>query len=166
MDKTVDTEKYNTGIDSMSSKWYNNSIMVTPQNEAFCRAYTTKGDTYSNAYKSYAYAYDIEIPKKEDNTIDYFSSEYKVAQNGGSRLLLKEEVQQRIKALLIERFSDYSNADARIQSIIDSGKDTDAIQAVKVLNDIKQRITRKVDITTGGRPLANLSDEELQALSE
>lgn len=139
--------------------------MITPQNETFCQAYTTKGETFSNAYKSYAFAYDIEIPRLEDNAYNYKSSEYAVAQNGGSRLLLKPEIQERIKSILLKRFEDVSFADARIQEIIENGKDTDAIQAVKVLNDLKGRITKKLDITTQGRPLSGLSDEELQALT-
>lgn len=140
--------------------------MITPQNEVFCQAYTTKGETFSNAYKSYAFAYDIEIPLTQDNKINYKSNEYAVAQNGGSRLLLKNEIQARIRAILLERFADNSFADARIQEIIEGGKDTDAIQAVKVFNDLKQRITKKIDVTSGGRPLAGLTDDELKKLAE
>lgn len=139
--------------------------MINPQQETFCQVYTTKGETFGNAYKSYAEAYGIDIPRDNENKIDYKSGEYAVAQNGGSRLLLKNDIQARIKAILLERFNDVSFADARIQEIIENGKDTDAIQAIKVLNDLKGRITKKLDVTTQGRPLAHVSDEELLKLA-
>ena len=139
--------------------------MITPQNEAFCIAYTTRGETFSNAYKSYANAYDIEIPLTEDSKLDYTSSEYKVAQNGGSRLLLKKEIQERVRDLLLEKLND-KEVDARLNEIILGGKDTDSIAGIKIHNELKQRITKKIDITTAGRPMLALSDDELKALAE
>lgn len=138
--------------------------MLTIQNEEFCQLYTTKGDTFGNAYKSYAEAYGFEIPiDPETGKTDYKSSEYKVCQNGGSRLLFKAEIKNRLKEILLERFNDNTVADARLQEIIEAGDDRDSIQAIKHYNELKNRITQKVNISVD-RPLANLTDEELKKM--
>lgn len=141
-------------------------IKLTGQQELFCQWYTTKGDTYSNNTLSYAKAYDYELPLKADGEIDTTSKEYVNCKASGSRLYFNDYIRLRIRGILLARFNDNAVADARMQEIIESGKDTDSIQAAKVLNDLKQRITKKLDITSGGRPLAGLSDEELDKLAE
>lgn len=133
--------------------------------EDFCKAYTTKGETYGIAYKSYSYAYEIEIPLTVENEIDFKSSEYRVCQSSGSRLLLKDEIKARISALLVEKLNDTS-VDTRLADIIEGAKPADAIQGIKVYNDLKQRITKKIDITSAGRPLGGLTDDELDKLAE
>lgn len=139
--------------------------MITPQNELFCQAYTSQGEGFGKAYAAYAEAYDYKIPLTEEGKIDYKSSEYTVCQAAGSRLLYKSEIKNRIKQILNERFNDVTIADARLQEIIEGGKDTDAIQAIKHYNELKNRITSKVNITID-RPLQNLSDEELHKMLE
>lgn len=141
-------------------------ILDNLQHEAFAQAYVRKGDTFNSAYRSYAVAFDFDIPLKEDGTIDYKSSEYNVCQVSGSRLINRPDIRMRIKEILLEKFDDATFVDARLQEIIEGGKDTDTIQAIKVYNDLKGRITKKVDVTTNGRPLIGLSDEELAKLAE
>ena len=140
-----------------------NKRPLTPQQEKFCLAYTSQGETSGNAYKSYAFGYDYELPLTENNEMDYKSSEYRVCQVSGSRLLLNIEIQNRIRELYTEYLNEI-NVDARLSDIVKKGKDTDSIQAIKIFNDLKQRITKKIDITTSGRPLQGLSDDELQKL--
>ena len=137
---------------------------LTPEQEHFCVLYTSKGDYSKKGYKCYAEAYGHEIPTDEKGQTDFTSTPYKTCVTNASRLLIQQNISDRIKEIYIDKFNDISNADARIQDIIETGKDTDAIQAVKVLNDIKQRITKKIDITTAGRPMLALSDDELKAL--
>lgn len=139
---------------------------LTPQQLLFCKYYTTMGDTFSNATISYATAYDYELPRDINDKVIISSSEYKTCQANGSRLLLNDKIIVEKNRLLVEQFNDDTVADARINSIIVSGKDTDAIQAVKHRNDLKQRVTKKLDITTNGRPLLALTDEELAKLAE
>ena len=143
-----------------------NKRPLTPEQEAFCVAFTTKGEYARNATHSYAFAYGFDLPRKENGDIDYLSKDYKTCQASASRLLLNPNIQARVKEIYTIRFNDTSEADARVQDIIEHGKDTDAIQAVKLQADLKQRITKKLDITTQGRPLAGLSDEELKKLTE
>lgn len=138
------------------------SVELNPKQLEFCRLYITKGDTYASGFKSYAAAYDIEIPimEGEDNKAEYRSAEYKVAVAAGSRLLHDKRIQDKIKELLLEKLTD-EHVDARISDIIQGGKDADSVQAIKVYNDLKQRVTKKLDITTQGRPMVGMSDEEL-----
>jgi hypothetical protein len=143
-----------------------NKRPLTPEQEAFCLAYTTRGENAKNGTFSYAFAYNYDLPKRENGEIDTTSGDYRTCQACASKLLLSPNISARIKEIYLEKFNDISNADARIQEIIEGGKDTDAIQAVKVYNDLKQRITKKIDITTGGRPLAGLTDDELKKLAE
>lgn len=150
---------------------------LTLQQETFCRWYTTQGETFGNATLSYNLAYDYkldELSKVNDknekgeeipNSSEY-SKAYNVCAVNGSRLLNNANIIARKIALLNESFEDDKIADARLQEITLAGKDTDAIQAIKVRNDLKQRITKKIDITSAGRPLGGLTDDELDKLAE
>lgn len=150
---------------------------LTPQQELFCILYTTADThTFSNATISYAeaYKYDLDGAPKENkkdlqgndipNTSEY-AILYRTCQSCGSRLLTYEHIKARINSLLLEYFNSDDILDARLSKIALAGRDADAINAIKHRNDIKQRITKKLDITTLGRPLAGLTDEELQALA-
>lgn len=145
------------------------------EHEKFCQAYVNVGShTFNSAVRSYADAYDFEIPLQEkdpyDNEgnprYDYKSAEYRSAQAASSRVFKRPDIKQRIKEIWMERFEDQALVDARLQEIILSGKDTDSTQAIKIYNDLKRRITKQVDVTSGGRPLGGLTDDELRALAE
>ena len=138
------------------------------EHEAFCRAFIRANtETYNVAYRAYSEAYGIEIPRRKNNPdqYDHEAGEYAVCQVSGSRVLNREDVQARIKEIWLEQFEDDKFSDMRVQQIISGGKDADSINAIKVRNDLKQRIVKKLDITTGGRPLAGMSDEELEKLA-
>lgn len=137
---------------------------LTPQQLLFCKYYTTKGDTFGNNTLSYALAYEYDIPTKEDGTFDVLSQEYKTCKSNGSRLYYNDDVRGQIRGNLLAMLNN-DTVDERMTDIIISGKDADSIQAIKIHNDLKQRITKKLDITTQGRPLSGLSDDELQALA-
>ncbi len=149
---------------------------LTPQQEQFCRLYITKGDMFSNGTIAYsiAYRYDLENAdikreigedKQEIKGTSQRDRMYAVCQSGASRLLLNENIQARVRELLMILFDDDAVADARLQEIVLSGKDADAINAIKHRSDLKARITKKLDITTQGRPLGNLTDAELEAIA-
>jgi hypothetical protein len=149
---------------------------LTPEQELFCRAYTREGDTFSNATSSYAEAYGYDLASldtkrelDENNKEILGTSEYDKAEavcaNSGSRLLRKDYIIKRKNELLALLFDEDSVSDARLQQIIIRGSDSNAINAIKHRSELKARVTKKLDITTSGRPLANLSDEELQKLA-
>jgi len=137
---------------------------LTPEQEHFCQLYTSKSDYSRKAYKCYAEAYKIEIPDNKDGEVDFKSTEYKTCVSSGSRLLTKDYIQARIREIYLSMFTD-SHIDARLNEIITNGNESNSVQAIKIANDLKQRITKKLDITSAGRPLASASDEELDAIA-
>ena len=136
------------------------STNLTPQQEHFCKLYVQS----SSGVLSYMEAYKYEIPKDENAKNITSSKEYNICNANASRLLTNDNIRATIRDLWLERFND-KEIDARTSQIAFSGRDTDSIQAIKIANDLKQRITRKLDITSGGRPLQDVSDEELERLA-
>lgn len=138
--------------------------LLMPQQEMFCRLYTTPGFTFKHNTFSYAEAYDYKLPTREDGEVNTKSLEYHTCRANGARLLWTEGIRERIVEILLETFNE-KTADSRLQEIILEGKDTDSIQAIKIFNDLKQRITKKVDVNVMTRPMEGLSDEELASLA-
>lgn len=158
---------------------------LTSKQELFCKYYTTLGDTLFNGRLSYAKAYGYDLATastvrimemvidkdgKEVQQGVIGSSELEKMENyctvGGSRLTVwNDNVIARIHELTLANFNDDTIADKRLEEIIQRGKDTDAIQAIKHRNDLKQRITKKLDITSANRPLAGLSDDDLRKMA-
>lgn len=137
---------------------------LNPQQELFCLAYTTKGDMFCNNTKAYAEAYGYDLPRRQDGSVDTTSSEYLACKANGGRMLFNPSVRTLIQEMFLAKFNE-KVADAKVAEIIENGKDADALQAIKIFNDLKQRVTKKVDVTVAARPLAGLSDEELEALA-
>ena len=160
---------------------------LTVKQELFCQYYTKRGQLLGNATLSYAkaYGYDLEkadttratkTVKNEKNekneeiqeeiigTSEY-DKMYAYCNVAGPRLLVNDSINARIQALMLENFNDDAVYDSRLDEIALHGKPTDAIQAIKHRNDLKQRITKKLDITSANRPLAGLSDEELRKMA-
>lgn len=137
---------------------------ITPQHLMFARYYTTRGDYFGKAYAAYAQAYDYEIEHRPDGSVDIMGGNYLTCKANGSRVLNTEKVQQQIQLELLEKFNE-KTADARTSEIIIAGKDADSIQAIKIFNDLKQRITKKIDVSVAARPFQDMSDEELRNLA-
>lgn len=150
---------------------------MTDRNKVFIKYYTKQGDTFLNATLSYAEAYDYkldelsQIREKDSNGNEIprsseYEKAYQVCSANGHRLLLNDEIGKAKDEALIEMFNNDNVFDAKIAEITERGKYTDAIQAIKHRNELKQRVTKKLDITTNGRPLAGLTDEELAKMAE
>lgn len=139
--------------------------VLTPQQELFVTVYTTRGEYFFNGVHAYAEAYGYDLPLRQDGTVDVNSGDYCTCKVNASRLLREEYMKRAVRNKLLADFNE-KVVDARLQEILINGKDTDSLQAIKIFNDIKQRITKKIDVTTQGRPLAGLSDEELKELIE
>lgn len=142
-----------------------NEIQLTPQQELFCKWYTTRGATFGNQTLSYAQAYEYDLPVDENGKIIVNSKPYNVCASNGSRVYFDSRVQSRIKQLLIQVLDD-ETVDARLSEILTGGQESNSIQAIKHYSELKGRITKKIDLTTQGRPLQGLSDNELKKLSE
>lgn len=144
---------------------------LTAKQEAFCRFYTQIGATFGNATLSYAEAYGVDLESYSDEKevlaenedgepIEWGDSPRSVVANrcasAGSRLLRNVKVDKRVRELLNEMMTT-EVIDARLVEIIMKGKDTDAIQAIKEFNKLKQRIIEKKDITSGGEKIAGFN---------
>ncbi len=139
--------------------------ILSPEMEKFCTNYTSKGDLYSNGVLSYADAYGFTLTLRDDGKPDYNHGDYRTCNTGAYRLLQRADVKARIQEIYLGLWNDNA-VDARVAEIIAKGQESNAVQAVKIYNDLKQRITKKIDITSAGRPLGGLSDEELDNLAK
>jgi hypothetical protein len=140
-------------------------IILNPEQDIFCGVYTTPGETFCNGVKSYAVAYGYLLPLREDGEIDTKSAEYMACKANGGRMMFNDKIRLTIQNKLLEQFND-KTVDARTSQILLSGRDSDSLTAIKMYNELKQRITKKVDVSVIARPMANLSDEELEALAK
>lgn len=131
---------------------------LTSQQELFCQFYGQLSDTYSNGTWSYALAYghDLENADKDDYVLDdkgmkiIGSTTYdKIANTcavSASRLLRNAKIIERIQVIKTAWIDDDNVVDAKLMDIIQKGKYTDAMAAIKHRNDLKQRVTKKVKI--------------------
>ena len=131
--------------------------------DLFTRYYTHKGDTFCNGVRSYAAAYGHELPLKEDGKVNTDSSQYRLCNVNASKLLLDVRIKEKVNKSLLEQFND-NIVDARTSEIILGGRDTDSIQAIKIHNELKGRVIKKVDIGLVNRPLVAKTDAELLEL--
>jgi len=113
---------------------------------------------------SYAAAYQYEIPTDAEGNMDRKSQEYNVCKANGCRIRTSPGVKQMIDSELMAQFND-TTVDSRLTEIIVGGRDSDSLGAIKEYNEMKGRVTKKVDVTIGARPLQNLSDEELHKMA-
>ena len=139
-------------------------IILNPEQDIFCGVYATPGETFCNGVKSYAVAYGYLLPLREDGEVDTKSAEYLACKANGARMMFNNNIRLTIQNKLLEQFND-KTVDARTSQILLSGRDTDSLTAIKMYNELKQRITKKVDVSVIARPMANLSDEELETLA-
>ena len=139
-------------------------ITLNPEQDMFCGVYTTPGETFCNGVKSYAVAYGYLLPLRDDGEIDTKSAEYLACKANGGRMMFNDKIRTVIQNKLLEQFND-KTVDARTSQILISGRDSDSLTAIKMYNELKQRITKKVDVSVIARPMANLSDEELEKLA-
>lgn len=140
---------------------------LTPKQEAFCRYYTQIAATFGNGTLSYAeaYGYDLDNASKDDAVYEknkdginilVESCTYDKIANicavGAHRLVRSSKIDKYIRQLLNEMM-DNNVVDARLIEIIIKGKDQDSVNAIKEFNKLKQRITEKIDHTSGGKAI-------------
>lgn len=136
---------------------------ISPKYLAFARLYTTKGETFGKSFLCYAMVYDYELERRDDGTFDITGPKYLSCKANASRVLNHPKVQAQIELELLNKFNERT-VDARTSEIILNGKDTDSIQAIKIFNDLKNRVTKKIEVTNISRPYASMSDEELHRI--
>jgi hypothetical protein len=139
--------------------------------ELFCRFFTQNEKLFGNATHSYAEAYGYKLdtlstkgvysePDEDGKTEKFEDSEYDKAIHvcavEASRLLRNPEVQLRITALLNEILKD-NFVDSQLAKLIMQDAEPSAkIAAIREYNKVRQRITEKHDITSGGLPITGM----------
>jgi len=134
--------------------------LLKPQHELFCQLYVKNEELFGNATLCYAEAYNYKLDTlSHEESRDEFgqlieASEYDRAYNtcsvDGSKLLRNAKVQERITKFLNEMLKD-DIVDAQLAKVIlQNDKLEPKVSAIREYNKIRQRITEKVDVTSGG----------------
>lgn len=173
---TTKTQKKNKVKRGGAGRVVPEPLKLTLKQELFCTYYTTEGETFSNATLSYAkaYNYDLEAMDTEREVDEHgkdiqgsseYDKAYKSCNSAGSQNLAIFGIIDRIREIMASKLDDDSIVDSRLMSIAIKGNASDSLQAIKHRNDLKQRITKKISITSVERPYADLTDEELAKLA-
>lgn len=137
---------------------------INPQQELFCRYYTQNSEFFSNATLAYAEAYEYDLDfldrtRKKDKKGKEIpgTSEYDKAYNtcsvNGSRLLRSNKIQAFIRKCLNEMLTDEVVDGELVKTILQNYELPSKMAAIREYNKLKQRITEKTDITSGGKPI-------------
>lgn len=113
---------------------------LKPEWERFCQFFASDYETFGNATRSYAKAYNIDISSR---------SKYASCRTQGYRLLTNDDILKRINELLAELVMNDTTVDMQLSFLITQMGDYGAkIQAIKEYNKLKQRITDKIEVKT------------------
>jgi hypothetical protein len=145
----------------------NEECTLNPQQEAFCQFYADHRGIGGNATKCYALAYDYDLDgaDKDDEERDRrgkiirrssYDRMYNVCAVSANDLLKNPNIRTRIREIFKSMLSD-EMVDSKLSEIITSGKHADAIQGIREYNKLKQRITEKLDVTSGGKTIAGFN---------
>lgn len=124
---------------------------LTPQQEDFAKLYATEVEFFGNGVESYMEVYEIDKSK---------SNWYKTACSAASRLLRNVKVCQRINDLLEAGGLNDQFVDKQLGFLITQHSDfSNKLGAIKEYNQLKQRVMKKLDITSGGKPIGETLDD-------
>lgn len=148
---------------------YNPLHNLNAQQESFCRYYTQDSDLYGNGTLSYALAYGHDLEnasrirtKGEDGLEIEGSSDFDKMENlcaaSASRLLRNDKVLTRIVTLQNKMLRD-EIVDAKHADLIMNGKQEVKLGAIKEYNNLRGRITKKLDVLSGGEKLSEGNQE-------
>lgn len=111
---------------------------LKPEWELFCQFFVSSYETFGNATKSYAKAYDIDISNK---------SKYASCRTQGYRLLTNDDIIVRINELLKDLIMNDTTVDMQLAFLIAQNMDFGAkMQAIKEYNQLQSRITKKLKV--------------------
>lgn len=141
---------------------------LTLKQELFCRYYTQNPETCLNGTHSYGRAYGFDFDNLDRTTIyeedkitvkkksDYTRA-FDYCGNAASRMIRNAKVSKRITELFNEMLRDDVIDAELLKIIMYAPKPSDRVAAIKEYNSLKQRIVKKLDLTTKGESL-NLED--------
>lgn len=126
-------------------------INLNLQQEMFCQVFASNKEFFGNGTQSYLSAYDPDGKKKIT---------YKSARARASLLLTSVNILERIDQLLDIYIND-NIVDKNLAIVIIQNADfSSKVAAIKEYNQLKQRIIRKIDLTTGGESFFRPTEEE------
>lgn len=118
---------------------------LMPKQELFCRLYASDREFFGNGVQAYAEAYNLDLRVR---------GMYNVAAASASRLLMNVKILNRIDELLEDGNLNDAHVDKQLAFWITQKANPQAsVAAIKEYNALKQRITKKLDVMSGGLPL-------------
>lgn len=123
---------------------------LTPKQELFCRLYASDREFFGNGVQSYIEAYGVDLTKK---------GAYLVARVEASKLLTKPNILKRIDEIFEGGGLNNSYVDKQLEKLITQDADFKSkLGAIKEYNTLHSRIQKKIDITSGNKPIPILGD--------
>lgn len=123
---------------------------LTPKQELFCRLYASNREFFGNGVQSYIEAYGVDLTKK---------GAYLVARVEASKLLTKPNILKRIDEIFEGGGLNNSYVDKQLEKLITQDADFKSkLGAIKEYNTLHSRIQKKIDITSGNKPIPILGD--------
>jgi hypothetical protein len=124
------------------------------QQEQFCQLYVNnERELFGNGVQCYLEIYGDEYQKKNKKPM-----QYKVALALSSRLLTNAKVIARINELLETGGFNDENVDKQHLFLINQYADLKTkMAAIKEYNELKQRVQKKLDITSGGDKILGIN---------
>lgn len=117
---------------------------LTPKQEDFCQLYLSQ-EFYGNGVQTYIEAYNIDLTEP---------GAYNAAKASASENLTKPNILDRIDELLEEAGLNDQYVDKQLYFLIRQSADLRTkLGALKEYNQLKTRITKKVDLTSGGEKI-------------
>jgi hypothetical protein len=120
---------------------------LTLKEDAFCRMYVTADvEFFGNGTQSYLEVYN---PSHEGKNW------YDNASAAASEMLRKPKIYNRINELLDSNGLNDQNVDKQLLFLVNQHEDKNVkAAAIREYNKLKKRITEKVDLESGGKPIA------------
>jgi hypothetical protein len=117
--------------------------------EAFCQAYVSfDKEKFGNGTQCYLDVYGL-VDEKTGKKIGYMA-----AMAAASRLLTNVKIVNRINELLTKEGFNDENVDKQLLAVINQHADFKSkVMAIKEYNNLKARIQKKIDLTSGGKPI-------------
>lgn len=115
---------------------------LTLKQDLFCVYFASDREFFGNGTQAYIEAFDIDVMKK---------GAYASARQCASALLSTEKILVRINQILEEGLLNDTFVDKQMAFLITQNAELGTkLGAIKEYNALKQRITKKLDVTTGG----------------
>lgn len=126
---------------------------LNEKQKAFCELYASSEEFFANGVQAYLEVYDIDRTKP---------NRYKTACVNASRLLSNAKVYNYINKILDDEWLNDNFVDKQLLFLIQQQDEKWVkLQAIKEYNNLKQRITKKIEVSWEINTLKQVPTEEL-----